>query len=110
MPVKVIEVPDVAATGVPRVNPPEGAAQAPSPRQNVEALADVPEFRFVTGKFPVTAVDKGIFDIVLLAPLIVLLVSVAVLVAVTTLLGVIIPDSATVAMIYSNACICADNA
>jgi hypothetical protein len=36
-----------------------GEAQTPSPRQNVEALADVPELRFVTGKLPVTPVDKG---------------------------------------------------
>ena len=32
----------------------EGEAHVPSPRQNVDALADVPLFRFVTGKFPVT--------------------------------------------------------
>jgi len=79
--------------------PPPAAAQEPSPRQNVDALADVPEFKFVTGKFPVTPVDKGIFEIVLLEPLMVLLVSVLVLVAVTTFVGVMIPDSATVAMI-----------
>ena len=35
------------------------AAQVPSPRQNVDALADVPEFKFVTGRFPVTPVVKG---------------------------------------------------
>jgi hypothetical protein len=34
-------------------------AQEPSPRQNVVADAEVPEFKFVTGKFPVTPVDKG---------------------------------------------------
>jgi hypothetical protein len=39
--------------------PPEGVAQAPSPRQNVDPIADVPEFRLVTGKFPVTPVVRG---------------------------------------------------
>jgi len=87
-----------AVTVESKVSAPPAAAQEPSPRQNVEALADVPEFRFVTGRFPVTAVAKGIFESVLLAPLIVLFVSVVVLAAVTTLVGVMIPDSATVAM------------
>ena len=31
----------------------------PSPRQKVDELAEVPEFRFVTGKFPVTPVVNG---------------------------------------------------
>ena len=35
--------------------PPEGAAQVPSPLQNVEDDALVPELRFVTGRFPVTS-------------------------------------------------------
>ena len=35
------------------------AAQVPSPRQNVEAEAPVPELRFVTGRLPVTPVDNG---------------------------------------------------
>jgi hypothetical protein len=39
--------------------PPAGAAQAPSPRQNVLADADVPLFKLVTGKLPVTPVVKG---------------------------------------------------
>jgi hypothetical protein len=36
------------------VPPPEagGAAHVPSPRQKVDALAFVPEFRFATGRFP----------------------------------------------------------
>jgi hypothetical protein len=34
-------------------------AQVPSPRQNVEAEAEVPELRLVTGRFPVTPVVKG---------------------------------------------------
>ena len=34
---------------------PAGVAHVPSPRQKVELLADVPELRFVTGKFPVTS-------------------------------------------------------
>lgn len=38
---------------------PDGVAHVPSPRQNVEDDADVPEFRFVTGRFPVTPVLKG---------------------------------------------------
>jgi hypothetical protein len=32
---------------------PGGAAHVPSPRQNVDALALVPEFKFVTGRLPV---------------------------------------------------------
>lgn len=38
---------------------PDGVAQEPSPRQKVEEEADVPEFRFVTGRFPVTPVVRG---------------------------------------------------
>ena len=38
---------------------PAGVAQEPSPRQNVDALADVPEFRLVTGRLPVTPVVRG---------------------------------------------------
>ena len=34
---------------------PAGVAHVPSPRQKVELDADVPELRFVTGKFPVTS-------------------------------------------------------
>ena len=36
-----------------------GVAHAPSPRQNVAALALVPLFKFVTGRLPVTPVVKG---------------------------------------------------
>lgn len=38
---------------------PEGVDQVLSPRQNVVDEADVPEFRFVTGRLPVTPVDRG---------------------------------------------------
>jgi hypothetical protein len=38
---------------------PAGAAQEPSPRQKVDADAEVPEFRLVTGRLPVTPVVKG---------------------------------------------------
>ena len=38
---------------------PAGAAQTPSPRQKVEEEALVPELRFVTGRFPVTPVERG---------------------------------------------------
>jgi hypothetical protein len=51
------------------------------------------------GKVPVTAVVNEIFDSVLELPLIVLFVTVFVLVSVSTLVGVMIPDS--VAMLYS---------
>jgi hypothetical protein len=36
-----------------------GVAHVPSPRQNVVADADVPPLRLVTGRFPVTPVDRG---------------------------------------------------
>ena len=39
--------------------PVPAADQVPSPRQKVDAEADVPLFRFVTGKLPVTPVVKG---------------------------------------------------
>ena len=48
----------VAATLV-TVPAPAGVAQEPSPRQNVDALADVPLFKLVTGRLPVTPVDRG---------------------------------------------------
>ena len=54
---------------------------------------------FATGKVPVTPVDRGMSVNVLLAPLIVLLVSVLVLVAVRTLLGVMMFER--FAMLYS---------
>ena len=37
---------------------PAGVAHVPSPLQNVLDDADVPEFRFVTGKFPVTSAER----------------------------------------------------
>jgi len=55
-----------------------GADQTPSPRQKVEALADVPLFKLVTGRLPVTPVTKDIFVTVLFDPFMVLLVSVSV--------------------------------
>ena len=39
--------------------PVPAADQVPSPRQNVDADADVPLFRLVTGRLPVTPVVKG---------------------------------------------------
>lgn len=48
---------NVCATLV--TDPTPAAAHVPSPRQNVEDVAPVPEFRFVTGKFPVTPVVRG---------------------------------------------------
>jgi len=47
----------VAATLV--TEPAPAAAHVPSPRQKVDAEAEVPELRLVTGKFPVTPVVKG---------------------------------------------------
>jgi hypothetical protein len=38
--------------------PPAGVAHEPSPRQNVVAEAEVPEFKLVTGRLPVTCVAK----------------------------------------------------
>ena len=49
----------VADAGPDTSPPPEGVAQTPSPRQKVLPLADVPLFKFVTGKLPVTPVDSG---------------------------------------------------
>jgi len=40
-------------------DPPAGVAHAPSPRQKVDADADVPELRLVTGRLPVTPVVSG---------------------------------------------------
>tara|TARA_R110000868_G_scaffold61276_2_gene186316 strand:- start:1 stop:546 length:546 start_codon:yes stop_codon:yes gene_type:complete len=48
----------VAATLV-TVPAPAGVDQEPSPRQNVLALAEVPELRLVTGRLPVTPVVRG---------------------------------------------------
>ena len=53
----------------------------------------IPVPPFAAGSVPVTSVVKRILVMVLLAPLIVLFVSVAVLVAVSTLVGVMIEDS-----------------
>ena len=55
-----------------------GVAQVPSPLQKVLPVALVPEFKFPTGRFPVTPVAKLTLVIVLLAPLMVLLVKVSV--------------------------------
>lgn len=38
---------------------PEGVDQVPSHLQNVEEDAEVPLFRLVTGRFPVTPVESG---------------------------------------------------
>lgn len=37
---------------------PAGATHVPSPRQKVEAEADVPLFRLLTGRLPVTSADR----------------------------------------------------
>jgi hypothetical protein len=65
VPAPVIGLPEIentlgteAATEV-TVPAPAGVAQAPSPRQKVEAEALVPLFKLVTGKLPVTPVLKG---------------------------------------------------
>ncbi|MGL6123762.1 MAG: hypothetical protein ACRC1W_12260 [Shewanella sp.] len=47
----------VSAEGV--TTPPPGTAQVPSPRQKDVPVAPVPEFKLVTGRFPVTPVVKG---------------------------------------------------
>jgi len=47
----------VAATLV--TEPAPAAAHVPSPRQKVDAEAEVPELRLVTGRFPITPVLKG---------------------------------------------------
>lgn len=52
-----------------------GVAQVPSHRQNVVALAPVPDPRFVTGRFPVTPVESDTFVMVFEEPLIVLFVN-----------------------------------
>lgn len=39
--------------------PPAGVAHVPSPRQNVVLDALVPLLRFVTGRLPVTPVERG---------------------------------------------------
>lgn len=38
---------------------PGGAAHVPSPRQKVDELALVPEFKFVTGRLPVTSLESA---------------------------------------------------
>jgi len=43
----------------PAAEPPLGVAQVPSPRQYVDADADVPPLRLATGRLPVTPVDSG---------------------------------------------------
>ena len=66
VPVPVIGPPELVRPVVPpdtstlvTVPAPEGVDQMPSPRQNVAALADVPEFKLATGRFPVTPVVRG---------------------------------------------------
>jgi hypothetical protein len=61
---------------------PAGVAHVPSPRQNVEDEADVPLFKFVTGRFPVTSLASLTVS-VLLAPAMVFPVSTCVAVVVT---------------------------
>jgi hypothetical protein len=66
VPDPVIGPPEVVRPVVPpetstlvTVPEPAGVAQVPSPLQNVLDEADVPEFRFVTGRLPVTPVVRG---------------------------------------------------
>ena len=66
-----------------RSHPPAGVDHVPSPRQNVLVLAHAHDPRFVTGRFPVTPVERDTFVIVLEDPLIVLFVSVPVPLGVT---------------------------
>jgi len=58
VPVSVNPLADPAPLTLVTVPPPAGVDQVPSPRQKVNADALVPEFRFVTGRLPVTCVDK----------------------------------------------------
>jgi hypothetical protein len=64
-PSRVVELAHSAAcpaVGLPELDKfplPEGVAHVPSPLQKVEAEADVPLFKFVTGRLPVTPVDNG---------------------------------------------------
>lgn len=74
---KVAISPTVELTGPVTFPAPEGVAQVPSPLQKVELEAEVPEFRLVTGRFPVTSFASRTVR-VLLAPLMVLLVRVSV--------------------------------
>ena len=56
----VVVSPSTTADGVTGPSdPPDGEAHVPSPRQNVDALADVPLLRFVTGRFPETSNDRS---------------------------------------------------
>ncbi len=93
IPVKVIDVPDVVAVGVPRVKP---AASVVHDGKPDPALVNTCPF-VPAAPARVKAVVRSADAIV--GAVSVLLVSVVVLDAVTTLLGVMIPDSATVAMI-----------
>ena len=57
-----VVTPDGVRPVVPALNvvtPPAGAAHVASPRQNVEADADVPLLRLPTGRLPVTPVERG---------------------------------------------------
>ena len=53
----LIAVAPAVAVGFAAVAP-LGVAQVPSPRQNVVLEAEVPELRFVVGRFPVTSVVR----------------------------------------------------
>jgi hypothetical protein len=60
VPVVVIVPPTIGVVVAMELTEPDppGMAQVPSPRQKVVAPALVPEFKFVTGRFPVTPVTK----------------------------------------------------
>ena len=57
LPAEVIGPPEntIPAVGFVMLTDVTALAQTPSPRQNVEELADVPLFRLATGRFPVTS-------------------------------------------------------
>ena len=88
----------------PMAVPAAGVEETQADPLEVSTLPEVPGLvnpvpPFAAGKAPVTAVVSDMLDSVFEAPLIVLFVTVFVLVAVRTLVGVMIPDS--VAMFYS---------
>ena len=58
VPAKPLEDATLTLVTVPEPPVPGGVPQVPSPRQKVVALAEVPEFKFVVGRLPVTSEAK----------------------------------------------------
>src|ERR1700682_922945 len=83
VPLKVAISPDTLEPGPLTLPEPDGVAHVASPRQNVEAEAAVPPLRLPTGRLPVTSLASRTVS-VLLAPAIVLFVSVCVAARVAT--------------------------